>query len=161
MQQLNTEITNHINGDEMDKMSLFIKKNQKFYQEKFSKMDATGKSMSWNWPAFFFGIYWMVYRKMYFKAAAFFVLILVASYTPYIGVVLNLAVSVGIAIYANALYKDHVEEYIKKIDESSPEDKEEIIIKKGGTNLPLSMIIGIVHQLLAILLLAGILGMSM
>ena len=31
-------------------------------------MKESGKSISWNWAAFFMGIYWMVYRKMYFKA---------------------------------------------------------------------------------------------
>ena len=161
MQQINTEITNHTNNDEMDKINLFIGKNQKFYQEKFRKMNTTGKNISWNWAAFFFSIYWMIYRKMYFKAAAFFVLISVASYTPYIGVVLNFAILIGISVYAHALYLDHIEQSMKKIDALSSGNKEEIIMKKGGTNLPAAMGIGIVHQLLGVLLLVVALGISM
>ena len=81
----------HVN-EQLNILSLFIQKNQDFYEKKFKKMEETGKSISWNWAAFFMGIYWMIYRKMYFKAGAFFILSLVASSTPYIGWILNIAV---------------------------------------------------------------------
>ena len=127
--------------EQVNEVNLFVQKNQKFYEEKFRKMEETGKSISWNWAAFFMGIYWMVYRKMYFKAGAFFVLSLVASSTPYIGYILNFAVLIGIAIYANALYLDHVQGAIKKAKELFPHEKDVIIKKMGGTNL--TMAIGI------------------
>ncbi len=60
--------------ERVNEVNLFIQRNQKFYEEKFKKMNDTGKSASWNWAAFFLGIYWMIYRKMYFKAGAFFIL---------------------------------------------------------------------------------------
>ena len=104
-----------------DEITLFIQNNENFYKRKFKKMDETGKSVSWNWAAFFMGIYWMVYRKMYFKAGAFLLLSMVASYTPYIGNILNLCVLFGIAVYANALYKDHVENSIIKLSILFPE----------------------------------------
>lgn len=127
--------------EQVNEVNLFVQKNQKFYEEKFRKMEETGKSISWNWAAFFMGIYWMIYRKMYFKAGAFFVLSLVASSTPYIGYILNFAVLIGIAIYANALYLDHVQGAIKKAKELFPHEKDVIIKKMGGTNL--TMAIGI------------------
>ena len=43
-------------------INFFIQNNENFYKRKFKKMDETGKSVSWNWAAFFMGIYWMVYR---------------------------------------------------------------------------------------------------
>ena len=125
--------------EQVNELNLFIQKNEKFYEEKFRKMEETGKSISRNWAAFFMGIYWMVYRKMYFKAGAFFVLSLVASSTPYIGHILNFAVLVGIAIYANALYLDHVQVGIKKAKELFPHEKDEIIKKIGGTNLTIAI----------------------
>lgn len=140
--------------EEVNELSLFIQKNEKFYNKKFRKMNETGKSVSWNWAAFFMGIYWMVYRKMYFKAGAFFILSMVASSTPYIGAILNLAVLVGIGIYANALYLDHVNESIK-ITKISPEDKEEIISKRGGTNLPLALML---YTVVVVSTVFGILG---
>lgn len=125
--------------ERVDEINLFIQRNQKFYEEKFKKMNDTGKSASWNWAAFFLGIYWMVYRKMYFKAGAFFILSLVASSTPYIGGILNFAVLVGIGIYANALYMDHIDGNIEKVKTLFSDNKEVIIKKIGGTNLPLAL----------------------
>lgn len=125
--------------ERVDEINLFIQRNQKFYEEKFKKMNDTGKSVSWNWAAFFLGIYWMVYRKMYFKAGAFFILSLVASSTPYIGGILNFAVLVGIGIYANALYMDHIDGNIEKVKTLFSDNKEVIIKKIGGTNLPLAL----------------------
>ena len=137
-------------NQQLDEVSLFIQRNSKFYEKKFRKMEETGKSISWNWSAFFMGIYWMIYRKMYFKAGAFFILSLVASSTPYIGAILNIGVLVGIGMYANALYLDHIDEKIEKAKILYPNEKNEAIQKVGGTNLPIAIIIyGI--QIIAIL----------
>ena len=136
-----------------DEITLFIQNNENFYKRKFKKMDETGKSVSWNWAAFFMGIYWMVYRKMYFKAGAFLLLSMVASYTPYIGNILNLCVLFGIAVYANALYKDHVENSIKKVSILFPEKKEEALEKIGGTNLPMTIGIGVAHFIIVLIVL--------
>ena len=136
-----------------DEITLFIQNNENFYKRKFKKMDDTGKSVSWNWAAFFMGIYWMVYRKMYFKAGAFLLLSMVASYTPYIGSILNLCVLFGIAVYANALYKDHVENSIKKVSILFPEKKEEALEKIGGTNLPMTIGIGVAHFIIVFIVL--------
>lgn len=138
---------------QVNELNLFIQKNQNFYEEKFRKMDDSGKSISWNWAAFFMGIYWMIYRKMYFKAGAFFILSLVASSTPYIGGILNLAVLIGIGIYANALYQDQIRVNMEKTKGLLPEAKEIIAKKKGGTNLPLAIGLYAVQTILAIIVL--------
>lgn len=140
---------------QVNELNLFIQKNQNFYEEKFRKMDDSGKSISWNWAAFFMGIYWMIYRKMYFKAGAFFILSLVASYTPYIGSILNFAVLIGIGIYANALYQDQIRVNMEKIKGLLPEAKEIITKKRGGTNLPLAIGLYAVHNIVAIIILVS------
>lgn len=138
---------------QVNELNLFIQKNQNFYEEKFRKMDDSGKSISWNWAAFFMGIYWMIYRKMYFKAGAFFILSLVASSTPYIGGILNLAVLIGIGIYANALYQDQIRVNMETTKGLLPEEKEIIAKKRGGTNLPLAIGLYAVQTILAIIVL--------
>ncbi|MPM99057.1 hypothetical protein SDC9_146247 [bioreactor metagenome] len=143
---------------QVNELNLFIQKNQNFYEEKFKKMDDSGKSISWNWSAFFMGIYWMIYRKMYFKAGAFFILSLVASYTPYIGSILNFAVLIGIGIYANALYQDEIRVNMEKIKGLLPEAKEIIAKKRGGTNLPLAIGLYAVHNIVAIIILVTVPG---
>lgn len=139
---------------QVNELNLFIQKNLNFYEEKFRKMDDSGKSISWNWAAFFMGIYWMIYRKMYFKAGAFFILSLVASSTPYIGGILNLAVLIGIGIYANALYQDQIRGNMEKTKGLLPEAKEIIAKKRGGTNLPLAIGLYAVHNIVVIIILA-------
>ena len=44
---------------EVDLVGVFVQNNQKFYKNRFDKMKESGKSISWNWAAFFMGIYWM------------------------------------------------------------------------------------------------------
>ena len=38
---------------EVDLVGVFVQNNQKFYKNKFDKMKESGKSISWNWAAFF------------------------------------------------------------------------------------------------------------
>ncbi|WP_457638579.1 DUF2628 domain-containing protein, partial [Persephonella sp.] len=51
--------------DKWEKYRLFIGKNADYHIEKFKKFEETGGALSWNWAAFFLGIVWMLYRKMY------------------------------------------------------------------------------------------------
>ena len=158
MQQVSTEQMLHTKDNEVSEVNLFVQKNQKFYEEKFRKMNETGKSISWNWAAFFMGIYWMIYRKMYFKAGAFFILSLVASSTPYIGWILNIAVLVGIAVYGNALYLDHVSGNLKKAKIFFPDTQDLFAEEKGGTNL--SFAIGAyIIQVIVTVVFGGIVAM--
>ena len=39
-------------------------KNADFYLSRFHHFDSNGVRPSWNWPAFFFTFYWLLYRKM-------------------------------------------------------------------------------------------------
>lgn len=50
-------------------------KNQDHYLQKFEQFDRDGKtSVGWHWPAFFVTFYWLLYRKMWGKAAIYFFL---------------------------------------------------------------------------------------
>lgn len=42
-----------------------IQKNVRRFIPKFMMMDKTGGKVSWNWAAFFFGPFWLAYRKMW------------------------------------------------------------------------------------------------
>lgn len=47
-------------------------RNRDYYLERFARFDARGKpGISWNWPAFFFGYMWLLYRNMWAYAAAY------------------------------------------------------------------------------------------
>lgn len=46
--------------------------NRDYYLTRFARFDARGRpGASWNWPAFFFGYMWLLYRNMVAYAAAY------------------------------------------------------------------------------------------
>jgi hypothetical protein len=57
----------------------FIGKRADYYLEKFRKFRIAGRdrfAVTWNWPAFFLGFIWMLYRKMYLWALVAFLIAL-------------------------------------------------------------------------------------
>ena len=49
--------------------------------DRFQPQKADGYALSWNWPAFFCGVWWYLYRKMYLWAAVDFALSVVLGWT--------------------------------------------------------------------------------
>lgn len=60
-----------IKGDEkignytVDEYASVIQKNIPKFMPRFMMFERTGRKVSWNWAAFFFGPFWLAYRKMY------------------------------------------------------------------------------------------------
>ncbi len=46
---------------------LFVGKNYHYYKNQWDQRLPDQTFVSWNWPAFFVPIYWLAYRRMYFK----------------------------------------------------------------------------------------------
>ncbi len=65
-------------------------KSVEYYEKAFDRLDKTGKH-TWNWAAFFGGITWLLYRKMYLYAFVFTIMyfgmdVLLGIYAvPYMG----------------------------------------------------------------------------
>jgi hypothetical protein len=61
----------HLGETILDKKNLYEailgEKSRIYYLKKFERFDQQGLGLkaSWNWPAFFFGGSWALYRKMY------------------------------------------------------------------------------------------------
>ena len=147
--------------DDMDDINLFVQKNQMFYQEKFDRIIKTGDKKTWNWAAFFLSIYWMLYRKMYLQAGGLFLLNFLVGCIPYIGWLLNIGIWIGVGMYSNSLYLDHIRKKLAEINMINSNDKEFMIMKKGGTNLVLPIAIavgGFVIAFILIILFASVMG---
>ena len=89
--------------------SLFIGKNADSYIQKFRKFNADGVdkfSWTWHWPAFFFGFWWLLYRKLYVWAVIAFLSLMI----PY-GFLLN---SLVYGVVANYIYYRHVKKKISQ-----------------------------------------------
>ncbi len=145
-----------------EKYRIFIGKNADYYLKKFEVFEKTGSSLSWNWAAFGFGIFWMVYRKMYLYAflsmlLIFFINILEVSLrlSPLLSFFLSLWLWVGFGLFGNYLYYLHVKKKVMEIIIQYPkEDEQKLILEKEGGTSWLSVFIFVFIFILA----SGILG---
>ena len=90
-----------------DEFYYFIGDNASKYLQKFSKFYADGRdkfAITWHWPAFFFTLIWMAYRKLYGWAIAVFFL----SFIPLLGFLLW----VVFGLTGNYLYYKHTKKNI-------------------------------------------------
>lgn len=122
---------------------LLSNKNKIYYQTKFEQFDRKGPGLkaSWNWPAFFIGGVWALYRKMY---GWFFILlgvvfvsnVLEKAGAPRLSAVVVIIPWIAFAIFANSLYQNNLK---KKIAEAkiTIEDENKLIEYlryKGGVH---------------------------
>ena len=102
-----------------------------YYLPRFEKMETLNSITDWNWAAFFFGFWWMLYRKMYvFGAVALAVTELLSLLTiPGLGLLVSLAVGV----VGNFLYMKDINNRTDKAMDLQPEERELYIQKNSGT----------------------------
>ena len=102
-----------------------------YYLPRFEKMETLNSITDWNWAAFFFGFWWMLYRKMYvFGAVALVVTELLSMLTiPGLGLLVSLAVGV----VGNFLYMKDINNRTDKAMDLQPEEREMYIQKNSGT----------------------------
>jgi hypothetical protein len=97
-------------------------RNTEYYLRRFERFGSGGGYVSWNWPAFFVPLLWMLYRKMWLWATLYFfaapivfglvfailVAVLPETTTVMVGwtvwLVAMVAVYIVLPIFANALY---------------------------------------------------------
>ena len=113
-------------------------KRPDYYLPIFSRFDTQGVGISWNWPAFFISLWWLLYRKMWGWAFLYWVVSAIlgslAAAFPLLLVVYLGVLFVAFPMYANALYYRHVNKKIAKVNRYS-EDKERrlrILASEGG-----------------------------
>lgn len=128
---------------EEDLQMLFVGKRYEYYIKKWAILKIRGSSVSWNWAAFFFGIGWIAYRKMY--AYAFVVVGLLCletlcemafSIPANISNGIAIGVWLSFGLYGNYWYWLHSGKRIREIIAASPPHEiQGELIKKGGTSL--------------------------
>ena len=130
--------------------------NTNYYLDYTDKMKNNNKFLSWNWPCFFLGIYWLLYRKLYAAAAIFFVVTIGTSLL--IPGVLSLLLRILLAMFANAIYLNHSERKIKTVKtiiaNLSASQYINRLHKKGGVNLAAPFILLAIYILIFIIIFA-------
>lgn len=124
------------------KLEIFIGKNADYYLKRFEKFEK-GSSISWNWSAFGFGIFWMAYRKMYLFTFLAILLTFILNYiessvnfSPLFSLLLSLWLWLGFGMFGNYLYYIHAKNKVAQITLEFPDEKEQqyILEKEGGTS---------------------------
>lgn len=52
-----------IGGERAEDVAKMVGVNQAYYMPTFKKFEESGSELKWNWAAFFFGPYWLLFRK--------------------------------------------------------------------------------------------------
>ncbi len=142
---INKKINSSLNDLNTEDMNLFISKKTEYYNQKFNQITETGNKRTWNWAAFFLNIYWLLYRKMYVQGGIMILISLatasISSVIPFLGIILGWGVNIAFAMYANSIYLDHIHKKLYEINSMEYEAKESMIMKKGGTNIVIPMIL--------------------
>lgn len=130
----------------------FIGKNAEPFLKPFRKFqtpDADRFVATWNWPAFWLGFIWMLYRKMYFWALVAFLIAL----TPF-GFPVAL---IGWGVSGNYLYYLHARKKILKYQEHQNRFPGALSLNElGGVNRWV-WVVGIL--LILLFLVVGVLGL--
>lgn len=123
----------------------YIGNNVWYYQQKFAKMRQSNSKASWNWAAFLFAPYWLVYRKTMIPFLLYFFLYIaqlglslialdsgdteIALAVTILFNLFSLGFSIVIGISGNNLYMKRIEKSIK-ILQIMPMERKPLHIKK-------------------------------
>ena len=122
----------------------FVGKNDFFYLGKWRKYsESTFKG--WNWAAFFFGISWMAYRRMYTEALLYYLFIAFAGVLIVVtfgaigirvnGDLLRSILQLFVVIFGNAIYRKKALRVLRKTIHLSETDRLSVLEAKGGTSV--------------------------
>lgn len=144
-------------------VGVFVGKNYSYYARKWEEAGEPTRKSKFNWAAFFLGLGWMAYRKMYRNSLIYVAAIVLLSiweavagdFPPAVSHALDLAIPLVVAMQANRWYRRHVEQKLALL---APEDEcdaqcTERLARAGGTSLAAA--IGVVVLTLVLILLVA------
>lgn len=131
-------------SEDASSTQIFVGKNYAYYAKKWDAAIRPGSLKGYNVAAFFLGVFWLVYRKMYQYAAIFMGLIaldiVIESLLPNplpdaVSHGINIGIAVAFGALGNTLYKTHVDKKVKEITANfPPEQVAAELAKQGGVN---------------------------
>ena len=121
--------------------------NTDYYLDFIHKTENNNRFSSWNWPCFFLGSYWLLYRKLYVLASILIILTFASSrlFAPKMHIFLMLIVHIVLTMFANAIYLNNSKRKIRliKVNIMNLNATQYInrLHKKGGVNLVAPLIL--------------------
>ena len=132
----------------VDLLAVFVGDNYAFYARKWTVSDRFSGIFSWNWAAFFLGLFWLAYRKMYWHCG-----IIIAAGLLFMGTAQVLQIppekmmqwqinaapifSMLMGLFSNWMYRKHAERTIRQITAtySDPEQRSLQLAQQGGASM--------------------------
>lgn len=137
-------------GTGVDEVGIFIGKKADYYKTKFRKFNVRGVETfapTWNWCAFLFTFWWMLYRKLYLWALVWILL----TFVPFFGLVFWIAAG----IVGNYLYFRHVNARIREARSVQPSHQlPAALAELGGVNewvIPVAIVVTLGFVILCVL----------
>ena len=121
---------------EYEAMKCAYDPNRAYYGGMFNSTDRGNSQMNnYNWSALAGGPFWVLYRKMYVKAAIMLLIefLTIAIFFPVLPYVIGI-IHFVLFFTANNTYRKFVKKVVKKSDEKGIEDKESYYNAKLGVN---------------------------
>lgn len=118
-----------------------IGEKQVYYVTQFKKAKANTNHITWNWTAFFFAPFWLMYRKMYAYGAAVFAVNLIILLTGVTALqVLSTGLSVAAGLFGNYIYMLWLEKKAAQARMLSDSGKMSFIKSNSGVNLKVAIL---------------------
>ena len=128
-----------VNQPEQDRTLFVGAKYESYYQAQFEKITPRKQYAGFNIAAFFLGVVWLFYRKMYSYGFMSIGLIVVIGMVEIILGIESSGANIGLAVafgmFGNTLYKYHVDQQIAKIHQLGSGSVHTELENRGGTNL--------------------------
>ena len=128
-----------VNQLEQDRALFVGAKYESYYQAQFKKITPKKQYVGFNIAAFFLGVVWLFYRKMYsYGFMAIGLIVVTGTVEIFLGIEssgANIGLAVAFGMFGNTLYKHHVDQQIAKIRQFGNSNVNTELEKRGGTNL--------------------------
>ncbi len=128
-----------VNQPEQDRALFVGLKYESYYQAQFEKITPKKQYAGFNIAAFFLGVVWLFYRKMYsYGFMAIGLIVVIGMVEILLGIEssgANIGLAVAFGMFGNTLYKYHVDQQIAKIRQFGNSNVNTELENRGGTNI--------------------------
>ena len=128
-----------VNQPEQDRALFVGLKYESYYQAQFEKITPKKQYAGFNIAAFFLGVVWLFYRKMYrYGFMAIGLIVAIGIVEILLGIEssgANIGLAVAFGMFGNTLYRHHVDQQIAKTRQLGSGSVNTELENRGGTNI--------------------------
>ncbi|MBQ3011151.1 MAG: DUF2628 domain-containing protein [Oscillospiraceae bacterium] len=114
-----------------------------YYRGKFNEMRMLRQKVSLNWAALFFGVFWMLYRKMYGVAGIAIAMTILIGFFGHLGSIASLVLTVCYGMFGNYLYMMTIQKRVTDLQQYAEPARTHYLEKYSGVS-GLAVVIGLI-----------------